>query len=211
MKGIVAIDGPAGSGKSTAARGLAERLGYIHLDSGALYRCVAYAVIGHEIQLDEHKRIGEMAARLRIEFLRDGSGKPQVFLNGLDRTVEIREETVTRTVPMVAQIREVRALVDEQLRGYAHEGGVVCDGRDIGTNVFPSAQAKFYLDADLEERARRCKQSEYALLERDRQDRERAHSPLKPAKDAIKVDTTKLSAVDTLNILYDKTLPLLSR
>lgn len=211
IKGIIAIDGPAGSGKSTAARGLAQRLGYVHLDSGAIYRCITYAAIGHAIPLEEGGLIAEMAMRLKIEFMRGTDGKETVHVNGADRTLAIREEPVTRAVPLVARHPQVRDIVDAQLRAHGSEGGVVCDGRDIGISVFPHAHAKFFLEASLEARSNRTGQRPERLAERDRIDRERAVSPLRAAEDAIKVDTTRLTAADTLNILYERTLPLLPR
>lgn len=210
-KGIIAIDGPAGSGKSTAARNLAARLGYLHLNSGDVYRAVTFAAIGYDIPLEDGGRIGEMASRLKMEFVHVGNNPTRLLLNGMDRTADIRTELVSRAVPIVAQHPEVRRIADDMLRELGANGGIVCDGRDIGSNVFPDAEVKFYLDADLSERARRCGQLEYRVQERDQKDRERAHSPLRQAPGAYRLDTTHLGPELVANILHDKAVPLLPR
>ena len=209
--GIIAIDGPAGSGKSTAAQGLAMRLGYTHLNSGAIYRCITCATMDHVFPLDEGERIAEMASGLKIEFLRETDGRSRVIMNGLDLSFRITKTEVERKTPHVARNPEVRRVVDELLRGMVGDGGIVCDGRDIGTTVFPHAHAKFYLVADLEVRSQRYGKRPEMIADRDRQDRERSASPLRKAADAYELDTTRLSKEDVLNILYDKALPHLPR
>ncbi|HVM90278.1 MAG TPA: (d)CMP kinase [Verrucomicrobiae bacterium] len=211
IKGIIAIDGPAGSGKSTAARGLAERLGYMHLDSGAIYRCITFAVIGHDIPFEEEGRISDMASHLKIEFVGGNDGRMRIFQNGVDRTTDIRADAVTRAVPLVARQPRVRLVANGILRELGIDGGIVCDGRDIGSEVFPHAQVKFFLTASLAARAERTGKHPNFLEERDRIDRERAFSPLRKAEDAYELDTSRLNAAETLNILYDKALPLLPR
>jgi cytidylate kinase len=211
-RGIIAIDGPAGSGKSTAARGLAERFGFVHLDSGAIYRCITFTVIRHEIPFDDVKRIVAMAYGLAIEFQRDTNGDARVILNGIDRTQDIRTDRVDRKVAQVSAHAGVREVVNMLLHRLAHEGGVVCDGRDIGTHVFPEAHAKFYLDADIAERARRRGKTPESIARRDHDDQERACSPLERKPGVyIEIDTTGLSPAETLNKLHGHCEHLLPR
>ncbi|MEI7512863.1 MAG: (d)CMP kinase [Candidatus Uhrbacteria bacterium] len=211
INGIITIDGPAGSGKSTIAQGLATRLGYFHLDSGVIYRCITYATIGLDIPFEDGIRIGRMASKLNIELVRDGSSPAQVLVDGLDLTRDIRIELVTRTVAVIAKHPEVRAVVNKRLHDLGKHGGIVCDGRDVGTSVFPMANAKFYLDADLRVRAYRCRQSRHLVSTRDQLDLEREHSPLRRPEDACFVDTTRLASELVVNILHDRSLPLLPR
>ncbi|GBD33072.1 MAG: cytidylate kinase [Gemmatimonadales bacterium] len=203
---IIAIDGPAGSGKTTTAREVAARLGFVHLDSGALYRALTLAVLDHQVPL-VGERIVALARSLPVRLVLAGrSFVPEVA--GADVSEAIRSERVTARVSEVAALAEVREWVNQQLRlavGEAVEG-VVVDGRDIGTVVFPEAPLKVYLTASEEERAQRrlsqmgrrvdpeaVGRTSAELSRRDLMDSSRAVAPLKPAPDAVVLDTTGLT------------------
>jgi cytidylate kinase len=191
---VIAIDGPAGSGKSTVARRLAERLGLSYLDTGAMYRAVAFATLRRDIDPDDVERVGMLVADLQIEV------NDRVLVDGVDATVEIRGPEVTRAVSMIADNPTVRAELRRRQREWAdeHDGGVI-EGRDIGSVVFPDAELKLYLTASPEARAaRRAKEvSDLSyervaadLARRDALDRGRDDSPLVEASGAVSLDTT---------------------
>ncbi len=198
---IVTIDGPAGSGKSTAARRLAERLGFDFLDTGAMYRAVALEVLARGIDIDDVARVVQVAHTIEIEAL-----GPVVRAGGRDVTSTIRTPEVTSAASKVAAIPQVRTELVRLQRQAAERRNVVSEGRDQGTVVFPLAECKFYLTADPNERARR-RQLELAeqgetiafedllrqILERDNRDRTRETAPLRPADDAIRIDTSHLT------------------
>jgi CMP/dCMP kinase len=198
---IVTIDGPAGSGKSTAARRLAERLGFDFLDTGAMYRAVALEVLSRRIDIGDVSRVVEVAHTVDIEAL-----GPVVRAGGRDVTAAIRTPEVSSAASKVAAIPEVRTELVRLQRQAADRRNVVSEGRDQGTVVFPLAECKFYLTADPNERARR-RQLELAvqgetiavedllrqILERDNRDQTRDTAPLRPADDAIRIDTSHLS------------------
>lgn len=195
---VIAIDGPAGSGKSTVARAVAARLGLDYLDTGAMYRAVAYEAIRRGIEPDDTERVAELARQMEL------SVADAVIVNGTDATVEIRTPEVTRAVSAVAANPEVRKemVVRQREWAKAHGGGVV-EGRDIGTVVFPSAPVKVYLTASEEERAVRRGKEMVSLdfdrvaadiARRDRIDSTRTASPLTVATDAVQLDTTGLDA-----------------
>jgi cytidylate kinase len=198
---IVTIDGPAGSGKSTAARRLAERLGFDFLDTGAMYRAVALEVLSRGIDIADVARVVEVAHTADIEAL-----GPVVRAGGRDVTAAIRTPEVSSAASKVAAIPEVRTELVRLQRQAAERRNVVSEGRDQGTVVFPLAECKFYLTADPNERARR-RQIELAeqgetiavedllrqILERDNRDQTRDTAPLRPADDAIRIDTSHLS------------------
>jgi cytidylate kinase len=203
---IVTIDGPAGTGKSTVSRLVADRLGFDFLDTGAMYRAVGLEAARREIDLTNRNELVMTARACRISF--DWSQKPpRVLLNGDDVTDQLRTDRVTEAASHVAVVDDVRAvLVEQQKRIGAEHPNLVTEGRDQGTVVFPSAAVKFFLDAALEERAKRrfaelrAKRENvdywkvyHDMEQRDRRDRTRAVAPLKPADDAIVVDTTSLS------------------
>jgi cytidylate kinase len=194
---IIAIDGPAGAGKSTIARSLARKLGFTYIDTGAMYRAVALWAMRANVNLDDLHKLEQLARQARIEFEDDS----KVLLNGEDVTAAIRDPEVSRSASKVSIAPGVRrALRDEQRRiGSLHP--VVMEGRDIGTVVFPNAEVKIYLDADPEIRAGRraletgAEVSEIAreMADRDRRDRTRSEAPLTQAPDAEYIDSTGLS------------------
>jgi cytidylate kinase len=210
---IVAIDGPAGAGKSTVARLVARRLGFALVDTGALYRCVALQAVRRGIDPDDVSRLGETAASLAIAFSAGEDGANLVSCDGEDVTHAIRAPDVSRMASVVASRPSVReALLELQRRlGREVPHGAVLEGRDIGTVVFPSAEAKVFLTASPEERARR-RFAELAArgvattfeavladqIARDREDENRAVAPLRPAPDAVLVDTTGLPTDDVV-------------
>jgi cytidylate kinase len=201
---IVAIDGPGGAGKSTLARRVAQKLGYLYINSGAMYRALALWALRLEIELSDMHKLEQLAKEADIQ-LDAESGR--ITLNGEDVSDAIRDEKVSAAASKVAAAPGVRRAMLRIQRGMAQETSVVMEGRDIGSVVFPKAQVKIYLDAHPEERARRrskeleargqvaASTSEVAadLAHRDRQDRERAEAPLVQAPDAELVDTTGLS------------------
>lgn len=202
---VIAIDGPAASGKTTTARLVAERLGYIHLDTGAMYRAVAANVLRSGIEPGDRVAVCALLPSTHIEFRRE-DGSLKVILNGDDVTEEIRAQRVTRAVSAVSSIPEVREAMVREQRRLGEAGGVVLEGRDIGTVVFPDADLKIFMVAGIRARARRRQEEEDArgvrtdldalsreLEERDRLDSTRSMAPLRKAADAIEVDTSEMS------------------
>ena len=203
---IIAIDGPAGSGKSTTAKKIAAQLNLMHLDTGAMYRAVALYILDQDIaesHLNNHNQMTQILDKIEIEFSNESNN---IFLNGKDVSVEIRENRVSEFVSEVSAISLVRERMVRLQREIAAGNNVVLEGRDIGTRVFPNADVKVYLNADVNERGQRrfkelMKQGEEITLGsvirdielRDLKDSSREHSPLEKAKDAIEIDTTKLS------------------
>jgi cytidylate kinase len=210
---VIAIDGPSGAGKGRAAREVAERLGYLYVDSGAMYRAVGLVAREQGIPLEDAPAVAELAARLRIDFRRVPDGV-HVFAGGRDVTEAIRTPEASQAASRVAVIPELRRHLVAQQQRIGAEGGIVMEGRDIGTVVFPRAQLKIFLDASREERARRrhlqhLEQGHPSTLEetlreieaRDRRDTERSASPLVRADDAVYVDSTALSADETVDVI----------
>ncbi len=201
---IVAIDGPAGAGKSTLAKRIAQKLGFVYINTGSMYRAVALWALRTNTSLDDMYRLEQLAQAAQINLTEGGE---RVLLNGEDVTDQVRTPTVSDAASLVSAVPGVRrALVNTQ-RAIAAENSVVMEGRDIGTVVFPDAQVKIFLDADLQERARRrslesshsgSSQGELVTVEaemsnRDERDRNRAEAPLMQAPDAQLVDTTDLT------------------
>ena len=202
---VVAIDGPAGSGKSTTARLVARRLGYAYLDTGAMYRAMTLKALREGIDVDDPERLARMARETDIAVRTDPSGT-RVVLDGEDITDELRGSDVTRHASAVSAAAGVRERMVELQRQLGSRGGIVAEGRDIGSVVFPHAEVKVYLDAGLECRARRrklelgekgesigLKQVEADIRARDEYDSSREHSPLVVPAGAIVVDTTDLT------------------
>ena len=195
----IAMDGPAGSGKSTVARRVAEKLGLLYLDSGAMYRAVTVLAIHHGLAADSSELI-EQVKTCHIKFTDNGK---TILLNDEDISVEIRTPPVNRLVADVAKIPEIRYEIVKHQQRIGSEGSIVAEGRDLTTIVFPNADFKFYLDASVTERAKRrlaelrrqnvdttLESVEAEIKDRDEKDITRAHSPLRAAEDAIIVDTT---------------------
>lgn len=214
---VVAIDGPAGAGKSSVARAVARALGAIYVDTGAMYRAIALAALESDVDPDDAAEVGELVRELRVEALDD-----VILLNGIEVQDRIRSAAVTRAAATVAQHPAVRdALVDLQ-RAMAASKDVVMEGRDIGTYVFPDADVKIFLTASLEERTRRrmgqlevpddvatMEELQRDIAQRDHRDRTRAASPLEQAPDAVVVDTTEMSAaavVDRIRSIVEATI-----
>ena len=217
---IVAIDGPAGAGKSTVARSVAAQLGLFYLDTGAMYRALTWFVLQSGADLNDEPTVAELAHQCEIDFQTD-TPTPIVFVNGQDVTQAIRTPEVTTHVSTIAAQAAVREALVRQQQNYGRRGGIVVDGRDIGTQVFPDAEVKIYLTASIQERARRRQidlknlgqpdvnlaELEQAIFERDRKDSTRAISPLRKAADAIEIqsdDLTVSEVVDAIIGLYQK-------
>ena len=210
---IIAIDGPVGSGKSTVARRVADLLGYVYLDSGAMYRGVAWKALRNHVPLDSEESVAALAGATRIDLL-SGDGGFRVLVDGVDVTKQIRSAAVAQAASKLAVIAGVRTVLVAEQRRAAGSGGVVMEGRDIGTVVLPDADLKIFLDASVEVRAER-RRLEHAqkgevlefsevleeVRQRDRRDRERAVSPLVRAEDAVLVDNTAMSAEETARLI----------
>ena len=203
---IIAIDGPAGAGKSTIASRLARKLGYVNLESGAMYRALALKAIEWDVSFDDEDALAKLAEKSRIK-IEPTMGGNRVFLDGRDVTNRVRETDVSQAASRVSVHPEVREWMVARELGTA--GGVVMEGRDIGTKVFPDADIKIFLDADPVTREKRRIQQEHSrgasaesmaeeLRERDRRDRTRATSPLEPAFDAVILDSTALSEEEVM-------------
>jgi cytidylate kinase len=216
MRGlIIAIDGPTASGKSTAGKALASHLGYVYIDTGAMYRAVGLAALEAGIPLDDAERLSDLARRMAIRC--GGSpDRPTVTVDGRDVTGELRTPAVDEASSKVSAVPGVRAALVEQQQAMGREGGVVMDGRDIGTHVFPDADVKFFFVADAAERARRrhdenvargrdetLDETLAALRVRDRRDETRDAAPLRPAPDAVAIDTTGLGREELLAKLLE--------
>jgi cytidylate kinase len=217
---IIAIDGPAGSGKSTVARGVARRLGFTYLDSGALYRTVALAALERGHDRDDGEALGALARGLSIDLRDSGDDGVQVLLDGRDVSSDIRTPEVTGASSQIAAHPEVRSALLEKQRALIAAGSYVVEGRDIGTVVAPGAEVKVFLDADPDERVRRraaelerrgvataTREVQSAIERRDRLDSTRSAAPLRRADDAQVVDTTGLDAEEAI----ERVLALIER
>jgi cytidylate kinase len=206
----IAIDGPSGAGKSTVARSLARRLGYVYIDTGAMYRSLALRVKEKGISPGDELALNPLALSLHIHFVTEGE-QTHVFCDGEDITEAIRTPEMSRLASSISKERGVREALVQMQREMGKEGGVVLEGRDIGTVVFPNADVKFYLDAESNERIRRrydemvekgvnvdFKETQEELLQRDHNDTHRIHSPLKKATDAVFIDSTHRSVEEVV-------------
>lgn len=207
---VLTIDGPSGSGKGTISRLVAARLGWHYLDSGALYRGVGVAAGWADIDLADPSALIRCAFDTQIGFREDPDGELRVIVNGVDATAELRTETAGAAASAIAAVPEVRAALRDRQRAFRRLPGLVADGRDMGTVIFPDASCKVFLTASPDERAeRRYKQLKdkgvsvifddllREILARDARDASRAVAPLRPAADAVSIDTTGL-AIDTV-------------
>ncbi|MBW2055993.1 MAG: (d)CMP kinase [Deltaproteobacteria bacterium] len=212
---VVAIDGPSGAGKSTVARLLAGRLGFLYVDTGAMYRAVALKAKRAGLDLRDEHGMGELCRFLEIDFLRDEEGI-RVICSGEDVTDLIRSPSISLLASEISRISAVRQSLAELQRGFGRRGGVVLEGRDIGTVVFPEADVKFFLDADPSVRARRryeelkargedveLEETIREMERRDYNDRTRALAPLRAAPDAVLIDSTHLSVDEVVEMMAD--------
>ena len=211
---VVAIDGPAGAGKSTVAARIAARYGLLNLETGAMYRAFALKAIQTDSDLDDREELGRLAERTRIRLLPAALGN-RVFLDEVEVTKRIREPDVTAAASRVSVHPGIRQWLVAMQRQLGARNGIVMEGRDIGTTVFPNAQVKIFLDAAAEVRGQRRYQqnapgaTQHAesvleqLRERDRRDRTRAESPLQPAPDAVIIDSTHLSLEEVVTRVED--------
>ena len=216
---VITVDGPSGSGKGTVCRLLAEKLGWDVLDSGAIYRVLSLAALHHQIALDNEEALVPLAANLDVQFLIDSdTNAGKIILEGEDVTTTIRNEEVGAAASKVAALPRVREALLRRQRAFRTENGLIADGRDMGTVVFPDAPLKIFLTASAEERARRrfVELNERGLdvtlsgllqdiQARDDRDMNRAVAPLVPAEDAIELDTSELNAQQ----VFDKVIILL--
>ena len=212
---IVAIDGPAASGKSTSAKLLAKELGFLYLDTGAMYRCVSWAVIKDEIDLSNDRQLLNFLKIFKID-LKNTGNRSSFYVNNKDVTDLIRKSNISQRVSEVSAIPDIRDFMVGIQRNYAKSENCVMEGRDIGTVVFPKAEVKFFIIASDEVRAKRRKLELESLGEkkslselideirrRDDFDSNRGHSPLKKAFDAIEIDTTDLSIDEQVKLMLD--------
>lgn len=216
---VITVDGPSGSGKGTVCRLLAEKLGWDVLDSGAIYRVLSLAALHHQIALDNEEALVPLAANLDVQFLIDSDANAaKIILEGEDVTTTIRNEEVGAAASKVAALPRVREALLRRQRAFRTENGLIADGRDMGTVVFPDAPLKIFLTASAQERARRrfVELNERGLdvtlngllqdiQARDDRDMNRAVAPLVPAEDAIEIDTSELNAQQ----VFDKVITLL--
>lgn len=222
----VAIDGPASAGKSTVAKLVAKRFNYVYCDTGAMYRVVTLAALQQGIAMDATKQIANLARQVKISF-KPGDPEQRVFLNGEEVTTAIRQGEIDNNVSAVAAIPAVRQEMTNQQRQIAQTGGIVMDGRDIGSTVLPNAPVKIFMVATAHERARRryvenkekgiatasLAELQHEIELRDQKDSSRKVSPLVQVPDAIRLDTTKLTideVVDKISDIIKKTLNELS-
>jgi cytidylate kinase len=213
---IIAIDGPAGSGKSSTAKMVAGLLRIVHLDTGAMYRAITLKCLRGKIPFDDEGALARVMKQTELSF----TGSPpdvKLWMDGKDVSVAIRNDEVTKAVSDYCAVRIVREKLTDLQRAIGKDQSLVCEGRDIGTVVFPNAELKFYMVASIEERARRRK-TDFArmgivksideisaeIAERDRKDSSRVHSPLRKATDALEIDTTLMTMQEQVRFIVEK-------
>ncbi|MBM3244198.1 MAG: (d)CMP kinase [Candidatus Omnitrophica bacterium] len=214
---IIAIDGPAGAGKSTVAKLLARKMGFLYIDTGAMYRALTLKALENSIDVENSELMSALAHNTGIDLINNADGSLKVLLDGCDVSKEIREPRITKFVSLVAKIKGVRDVMLENQRRLGKGQNSILDGRDIGTVVFPDAEKKFYIDANFQERvSRRHKELiglgqkisaadvEMDLSNRDKIDSTREVAPLKKADDAIYIDTTKLTIEEVVAKLFQE-------
>ena len=221
MKKIsIAIDGPAAAGKSTIAKMVAKKLNYTYIDTGAMYRCVAYATLKQGLAFEDEKAVSDLLKNMQIEMKPEGT----IYLNGEDVTSSIRQNEVSMGASIVSKYQAVREFLVEKQREMAQGGGVILDGRDIGTVVLPDAELKIFMIASVDERAeRRYKENiekgipadletlKKEIAERDYKDSHREVSPLRPAEDAITFDTTGVSIDGVVEFIQEKAKKIIDK
>ncbi|MBI5214816.1 MAG: (d)CMP kinase [Ignavibacteriae bacterium] len=213
---IIAIDGPAASGKSTTARLVAGKLGYLHIDTGAMYRAMTLKVLEQQLHLDDHETIGQLAHQTEIQLRQQEDGL-HIFLDSRDVTERIRSQAVTKAASPVSSIKAVREVMVREQRKMGENGGIVLEGRDIGTVVFPNADLKIFLVAQVNERAKRRQMDlkktgievgldvlADELTKRDEFDSTRKESPLRKADDAILLDTSSMTIDEQVEFIVTK-------
>jgi cytidylate kinase len=216
MKLKIAIDGPAGAGKSTVARLVARKLGYKYIDTGAMYRAVTLAVLRSKIPISDEKAISQLVEKVQLEIRLSADGQNHIYLDGKEVSSEIRQQSVSEKVSDVANQANVRKFLVEKQRQMSSSGNIVLDGRDIGTVVLPEAELKIYLVASLEVRAQRrylelnetnekisLDDLTAAIEKRDSKDANNKYGPMRPAQDAITIDTDNLSADQVVSKIVD--------
>ncbi|MFI4918804.1 MAG: (d)CMP kinase [Legionellales bacterium] len=220
---VITLDGPSGTGKGTICHMLAKHLHWNMLDSGAIYRVLAYAARKKGIKTDEVERLIDLARTLDLCFKSNADNESRVFLEQEEVQQQIRTEQCGQDASQIAVIPEVRAALLERQRAFATKPGLVTDGRDMGTVVFPKAILKIFLSANVAERANRrflqlkeqginvsLAQVVEELVKRDTRDTARTHAPLKPAEDAVKVDTSGLTIVQVFDCVLELVVPLIA-
>ena len=220
---MIAIDGPAASGKSTTAKLVAERLGYLHVDTGAMYRAFTLKMLRSGISPDDRETIARLLESTRVT-LRHNEGEMRILLDGEDVTEQIRSVEVTRAVSAISSLREVRRAMVREQRAMGKNGGIVLEGRDIGTVVFPDADCKFFIIAGIDARAqRRLKELrergldadldalKVEIAERDRLDSTRSESPLRKADGAVEIDTSDMTIEEQVDVVTGKIQEKLER
>ena len=214
---LIAMDGPAGTGKTSVGKAIASQLGYGFLSTGEMYRALAYKVFAKNIEPEDHDAVLKAAQELRFTFERQPDASLKMFVDGEFIGPKLHLEEVGNIASRVSTNAEARSVLTDKMREVGQHGGIVMEGRDVGTVVFPDADIKFYLDASAEERAnRRVKQLQEAgqhpnydevlqkIQERDYRDSHRAASPLRPAEDAIVIDTSSLTMQQVISSVLEK-------
>ena len=209
---IITIDGPSGAGKGTIARIVAREMNFSYLDTGAMYRAMAVAVLKSDVDIENDKELDQLLSNTSIEI--SNSDQQQIYLNGKNITAELRIQQISTLSSLVAKNRKIREFLVTQQRKIAAGVSIVVEGRDMGTYVFPDAKHKFYLDADIDVRAKRRQEQlmeqgfyeefedvKHDLVLRDKQDMGREESPLHPSPNAVIIDTTELTISEVVDLI----------
>ena len=206
---VVAIDGPAGTGKSTVAHKIASELGLVYLNSGSFYRAITLALLNNGINIDDKDKVLSFAREQKLDYI-DG----RLILNGVDVEDELHKDAVDANVSAVSSIVELRHLVNERMREIVKSLNIICEGRDMTTVVFPNAEHKFFLDANIDVQAKRrfeqgvsslsLEEIKMSIIKRDEMDRNKAEGSLKKAEDAIYIDTSDLTIMQVCEIIKAK-------
>lgn len=212
----IAIDGPAGAGKSTVAKQLAEKLAFVYIDTGAMYRALTWKAHETNTSFNDEQALAELLDQMNLELVNDSDGQ-RIFADGLDISDAVRVPAISNNVSYVARHAAIRSHMVLKQQELASKGGTVMDGRDIGTAVLPDASLKFFLNATVEERAKRRHKeqlekgipSDLEMLKqeierRDKLDTERTVAPLKKAEDAVEIDTTEMTISEVVDYLYER-------